>query len=372
MRRAVLIAAVALAGCSGNEGISFEVTGEIEGVTVNAGSRIGGRVVEIPVSEGGSVHAGDVLVRLDDAEAQAAVQAARARVDAARATLAKLEAGATEEQLRQAEAAAAAAVEQYRMAETGARREEIRAAAAALDGARALRDTAQADFDRVAKLYAERVVSQRQYDQAKGAIDAATAQHDAAAERHAMLVKGARDEEIGMAKAAAERAQAFLDEVRQGPREEDKAAARAAVNAAEADLARAETVAREMVVTAPADAYVESIPVRVGDLVQPGPVVQLVDPDDLEVMVYVSAALLGHLKVGQALTFTADAHGDETFTGVIIHIASQGEYTPRNLQTQEERVQQVFGVKCKLDSAKGKLRGGMTVTAHLPGPGEAP
>lgn len=356
-------------GCSGNGKSTVEVTGELEGVAINAGSRVGGRIVEIPVSEGDFVTAGDVLIRLDDAEAQAVVQAARAKLDAARAALAKLETGATQEQLRQAESAARVAEEQYRMAETGARDEEIRAAAAALDGARALRDTARADFERVSKLFGDGVVSRRQYDQAQAARDTAEAQHDAAAERHAMLVKGARDEEIGMAKAAFERAQAFLEEVRTGARDEDKAAARAAVNAAEADLKRAETIAREMVVTAPADALVESISVRVGDLIQPGPIVRLVDPDDLEVMVYVSATLLGHLSTGQQIPFTADAHGDETFTGTIIHIASQGEYTPRNLQTQEERVQQVFGVKVKLDSAGGKLRAGMTVTAHLPEPG---
>lgn len=371
MKWVVLLLCVATLGCNGNGNEALQVTGELEGVAINAGSRVGGRVVELPVTEGDLVKAGDVLIRLDDAEARAVVQAARAKLDAGHAALAKLEAGATMEQLQQAEAAARVAEEQYRMAETGARVEEIRAAAAALDGTRAMRDTARADFERVSKLFADRVVSQRQYDQAKVAHDSAVAQHAAAAERHAMLVKGARVEEIGMAKAAFERAKAFLEEVRKGAREEDRVAARAAVDAAAADLARAETIAGEMVITAPADALVESISVRVGDLIQPGPVVRLVDPDELEVMVYVSAMLLGRLRVSQTVPFTADVHGAETFTGTIIHIATQGEYTPRNLQTQEERVQQVFGVKFKLDSAGGKLRAGMTVTAHLPAPGGA-
>jgi len=371
-RPALFLLALVTLGCTGNGGGMLSVSGEIEGVGVNAGSRIWGRVVEILVDEGAPVSAGDVLVRLDDTEAQAAVAAARARVDSARATLTKLEAGATEEQLRQAEAAVRVAEEQYRMAENGARDEEIRAAAAVLEGARAARDTARSDFERIARLYEERVAARRQYDQAKAAFDAAEAQYRAAAERHAMLEEGARNEEIAMAKAALERAQAGRDELVRGPREEDKAAARAALDAAAADLRRAETIASEMVVTAPRDSVVESIAVHVGDLVAPGPVVRLIDPGDLEVMIYVSAALLGHLQVGQTLPFTTDAHGNEVFEGTIVHISTQGEYTPRNLQTQEERVQQVFGVKLKLDSAGGKLRPGMTVAARIPDPRKVP
>ena len=79
------------------------------------------------------------------------------------------------------------------------------------------------------------------------------------------------------------------------------------------------------------------------------------------------AALLGQIKLGQKLPLTADAHGSERFEGEIYYIASEGEYTPRNLQTQEERVQQVFGVKLRLNSNGGKLRAGMTVIAHVPG-----
>ena len=90
------------------------------------------------------------------------------------------------------------------------------------------------------------------------------------------------------------------------------------------------------------------------------------NPDELEVTLYVSAAVLGNLAVGQQVTFTADAHGNDRFQGTIRYIASEGEFTPRNLQTDEVRLQQAFAVTVDLDAAGGRLRPGMTVTAHLP------
>jgi HlyD family secretion protein len=369
MKRFLPLIVLLASGCEMNHRDTVLVTGQIEGNAVTAGSRIGGRVLDTAVREGDWVAAGDVLIRLEDDEAQAAVAAARAGLAAAEATLAKLEAGATQEQLRQAEAAVQAAEEQYRLVAGGARNEEIRAARAALDGAQAQRSTTENDFRRIERLFAEGAAAQRQLDQARLARDTAEAQFQAASEQHRMLVEGARAEEIGMAKAAFDQAQAALDELRIGAREEDRAAARAARDAAAADLSRAESVLREMTVTAPIAGLVESLDARPGDLLKPGPAVRIIDPDDLELKVYVSATMLGHLQVGQEVKLTTDAHGDKQFLGRIIQLSSQGEYTPRNLQTEEDRVQQVFGVKIALDSADGKLRAGMTAIAHLPRPG---
>ncbi len=360
-----------LAGCDGGPNGVVRVTGQIEGEAVTAGSRIGGRVAAVLVEEGERVRRGDVLVRLDDAEARAVLAAAEAVLAQAQAVLAKLEAGATPEQLRQAEAAAAAAEAQYRMALKGARSEEIRAAEAALDAARAQWEAARADYDRVLRLHGEEIATQRQLEQAKAALDMAEGQYRSARETRDMVARGAREEEIAAAKALYDQAAAMVDELKAGARAEDLAAARAARDAAAADRDRAATALQEMIVKAPLDSVVESVHVRVGDLVRPGPVVRLVDPDDLRLIVYVSAAMLGKVRVGQQVRITTDSHGAESFAGEIIHIASQGEYTPRNLQTQEERVQQVFAVKIKLDSAGGRLRAGMSATAHLPKNGGA-
>ena len=364
----VALAALLVAGCPGGENGALRVSGQLEGDAVTAGSRVGGRVTDVLVEEGDTVEAGAVLARLEDDEARALVAAAEAQVARAQALYEKLETGATAEQLAQAEAAARAAREQYLMAERGARTEEIGAAEAKVSAAAAQRDSARTEFDRAKRLRGEGAVSEQQFDQAETMLRTAEAQLAGAQELLDMAREGARDEEIGMAKANLDRLEAVLAELRMGARREDLEAGRAAVAAAQADLDRARAGLREMTVTAPIAGLVEAVDVSAGDLVKPGPLVRLVDPDDLELTVYVSAGFLGHLRLGQTVTFTTDSLGEETFEATIAHIATQGEYTPRNLQTQEERLQQAFAVRLDLDSANGKLRSGMTATVSLPRP----
>jgi HlyD family secretion protein len=334
-------------------------------VTVQAGSKVGGRVAERLVEEGDCVSKGDVLVRLESAEADAAVAAAQAQLAQAEAMLQKIETGARPEQIRQAKAAVDQAEQQYQMAKRGFRSQEIQAARAAEEAAQAQRDQAAADFARVESLSKEGVVSQQLFDQAKHALEAAEAQLQGAREQSNLVETGSREEQIAMAKAAFDRATAAFEEIENGAREEDIAAARAIRDAAAADLELARSTLREMTILAPRDGVVESIDIHEGDLVKPGAIVRIADPEDLELMVYVSAAALGHLQLGQTVPFTTDSHGAEVFEGTISFIASQGEYTPRNLQTQEERIQQMFGVKVELNSAAGKLKAGMSATVHL-------
>jgi multidrug resistance efflux pump len=197
-------------------------------------------------------------------------------------------------------------------------------------------------------------------------MEAAQGQYDAAREQHDLVVQGTRDEEVNIARADLRYAEAVLDELQNGARVEDIDAANAVHEMAKAELARAQVNLDEMTITAPMDGVVESLDVHAGDLVGPRPIVELVDPDDLDVMIYVSAALLGHLRIGQTIPFTADSHGGTAFEGTVVHINNLGEFTPRNLQTQQEREQQMFGVRLTLDSYDGQLRPGMTITARVP------
>ena len=360
-----LLGLLTLCGCP-SESDTVAISGTIEARAATAGSRVGGRVMEVPVEEGDAITKGDVLVQLDDAEARALLAAAKAQIAAQEAFLSKLEAGATTEQLQQGEAAVAVTEAQLDMALKGARNEEIQAARAAVDAAAAQRTVTRKEFERIENLLAKEVASQRQFDQAKAALDAAEAQYRGAREQRDLVLSGARDEEIAMARAARDQAQAALAELKVGARREDIAAAYAAMEGALAERQRAQIGVDEMRIIAPQNGVVESLDVRPGDLVRPGPVVRIVDPEDLEVTIYVGAALLGQLSVGQEITFDADAFKTERFSGTIKRIASEGEYTPRNLQTQEERVQQVFGVTLGLDTHGGKLRPGMTITAEFP------
>lgn len=365
MRLITLALALALAGCSGDGSGTLRVTGQIEGTSIEAGSRIGGRVVEVLAAEGDRVNLGDVIVRLDDSEQRAMVEAASARLAQAEAALERLVNGARPEELRQAEAAAAEAAAAYDMALAGARSEEIATARAQSEAARAALDRARIDFERASKLRNENAISQQAYDHARTAFEAADAQFKASREQLDLLVHGTREEQVRMALARRDRAAAAYDLLRNGARREDLDAACAARDAARADLDRAETALREMTVTAPRAGLIEALDVHPGDLVQPGPIVRISDPEALELPLYVSARALGHLRIGQNVSFTTDSHGDAKFSGTLRFIAAEGEFTPRNLQTEEERVQQVFRIKVVFDSAGGRLRPGMTAVADL-------
>lgn len=360
----ILVFAVLCASCINGDG-ALPVTGQIEAESVAAGTRTGGRVEEVFVEEGDRVAKGATLVQLESSEAQAAVDGAAANLAQCRAMYEKLEKGARPEQIRQAEAAAAGAEANYLMALEGARSQEIEAARANVESARAMRDEAASSLNRAEQLLKDQAISQQRYDQAKHNFDALENQLKAAMEQLDLITEGTRDEQIAAAKAQYDQAAAALEEIRNGARPEDLAAAKSRCDAAEAELKRAKTMARETVILAPMDGVVESADVHPGDLVQPGPVVTVVNPEDLEMIVYVSALKLGDLAVGQPLYFTTDAHGAERFSGRITYIAPRGEFTPRNLQTQEERVEQVFGVRIEHDSHGGKLRAGMTATVYF-------
>jgi multidrug resistance efflux pump len=223
-------------------------------------------------------------------------------------------------------------------------------------------------MQRARALRAGGAISQQDLDHAEKQTEVAESAYRAAMEQLDMLLKGTRDEQIAMAKAARDRTCAARDLLINGSRKEDIDAARAARDAAAAQLATAESTLDEMTITAPMDGIVEILDIEPGDLVGPGPVVSIIDPERLKLMVYVSAAALGSLRVGEDVEMTTDSHGKERFPAEIVFISSNGEFTPRNLQTEEERVQQVFGVKLEFDSAGGKLRAGMTATVHFPMP----
>ncbi|MEX2016476.1 MAG: HlyD family efflux transporter periplasmic adaptor subunit, partial [Candidatus Hydrogenedentales bacterium] len=246
--------------------------------------------------------------------------------------------------------------------------QDIESARAALEAAEAVEKEAATSFERAQALFENGVVAERRLDEAVAGHKTATSQRRDAQEQLEKLLEGTRQEDIDAAKAKLKQAQASLDQLLSGARVEDIAAARAVVQAAQADVARAKKNLAEMTVTAPMAGLVQTLDVEPGDLVGPGPLATLVHPEDLELAVYVSATMLGHLLVGQEVTVTTDSHGDRRFTGRISRIGVSGEFTPRNLQTQEERVQQVFPVDLDLTSNEGMLRPGMAATAHFPVP----
>jgi HlyD family secretion protein len=157
-----------------------------------------------------------------------------------------------------------------------------------------------------------------------------------------------------------------LELLRAGPREDALAAAEADVEQARAALAAARTRLAEARLTSPIDGLVLHKHMEVGETVNPGvPVLTLVDPSDMWLRAYVPETDLGRVKVGQAAAVSVDAFPGRTFPGTVTEIASQAEFTPKNVQTRKERVNLVFRIKIAVQNADGTLKPGLPADAEL-------
>ena len=156
-----------------------------------------------------------------------------------------------------------------------------------------------------------------------------------------------------------------LLQLERGNRPEDIAAARATLQAEERQLAYLERQRAESIVAAPAAGVIESMDLRPGDLVGPNqPVARMLEPSQVWVRVYVPEPELGRVRVGQKALLTVDTFPKTEFSGRVVEIRTQAEYTPRNVQTLDQRMDQVFGVKVAIDPAP-QLKPGMAATVRL-------
>jgi multidrug resistance efflux pump len=163
----------------------------------------------------------------------------------------------------------------------------------------------------------------------------------------------------------AKTAQETYRELARGNRPEDVRAAEAALDREEQRLAFLLRQSEETVVKSPADGIVESLDLRPGDLVPANqPVARILEPGQLWVRVWVPEPLLGGVHVGQKVAVTVDTFPGREFPGKIVEIRQQGEYTPRNIQTLKQRMDQVFGAKVALEPSP-ELKPGMAAQVRL-------
>lgn len=156
-----------------------------------------------------------------------------------------------------------------------------------------------------------------------------------------------------------------LLELERGNRPEDIAAVRATLQGEERQLAYLERQRAESFVAAPAAGVIESMDLRPGDLVGPNqPVARMLEPSQIWVRVYVPEPQLGRVRVGQRAALTVDTFPKREFPGKVVEIRTQSEYTPRNVQTLDQRMDQVFGVKVAIDPVP-ELKPGMAATVRL-------
>ncbi|MGH9443357.1 MAG: HlyD family secretion protein [Thermoanaerobaculia bacterium] len=182
----------------------------------------------------------------------------------------------------------------------------------------------------------------------------------------ALLRQGlAPQQQYDNAAAAARMARQSYDELARGNRPEDIAAAHAGLAEQEGQLAFLQRQKEELVVRAPADGVVATMDMRPGDLVAPNQAVAtLLEPGEIWVRVYVPEPQLGLVKLNEPAAISVDTFPRRTFPGKVVEIRQRSEYTPRNVQTLEQRGDQVFGVKVAIDPAP-ELKPGMAAIVHL-------
>jgi HlyD family secretion protein len=302
------------------------VSGYVEATEVRVAPEVGGRLLEVKVVEGDRINPGDLVARLDASDTELAVRRAEAERDQALAQLALLRAGSRPEDIRQASS-------------------QAQSAQADVRGAQAELDAAIADLERFENLLRVNAGSVKQRDDA-------TTRRDVAQSR---------------LRAAQERAQAASDalaRVRAGARPQEIDGARARVAAVEAQIASLQKTAADAVVKAPVGGIVTAKLLDAGEMAAPRtPIAVITDLDHAWANLYVDERLVPQLKIGQAATIVTDA--GQRLPGTITFISPKAEFTPRNVETAEERSKLVYRVKVTTDNNAGILKPGMPVEAEL-------
>jgi HlyD family secretion protein len=329
-------------------------SGTVEARNIRVGSKVGGRIDKVLVREGDSVQAGQVLITFDDKELQASLEQSRANAEKARR-------GYRPEEIEEARAAAAQAQADYELKRNGYRQEDIATAEADLDRAKADEIRTHLDFGRYEALAKKDLVSKQQRDTAEANWLVAAAQQQSARHKLDELQRGYRPEEIASAEAHYHQAQATLEKFERGNRREDVDLAKAAYSYDEARF-------RERQVTAPSAATVEVLDVRPGDLIAPNtPVATLLEKDQIYIRIYIPETEIGRVKIGQKAEVRVDSFPKTAFDGVVEQINQQAEFLPRNVQTREERVHQVMGIKIRTKDPAGRVLAGMAADVKLKG-----
>jgi HlyD family secretion protein len=356
---------------------TIQASGRIEVTEVNVGSKVTGRLTALRVEEGTDVKTGQLIADLEglDLEAQlgqarATLQSTEAKLNQARTSL-RIEPTLVRTQIRQAEETLRAAEERVRLLQAGSRVQEIEEGRANLRQNEARLEMAKLTRDRFRGLLADGAVARQDLDRAESDFDAAAAAVRATRERLGMLEEGSRSEDIRAAQAERDRATASLEAARANAatldlRQQDVHVAEAAVRESQANVRRLESQVDELKVFAPLDATVLTKAVEAGEVVAAGkPLVLLGDLDHPWIKIYVTETELGRVKLGASARILVDSFPGQTFQGTVSWISDQAEFTPKNIQTKEERVNLVYAVKIVIQGAQRKLKAGMPADAVL-------
>lgn len=297
-----------------NPSAFIPATGVVEATEVEVQPELSARIQALLVEEGDRVREGELIAQLDKEQLQA--------------------------QLKLSEAEAAAARARLRDLEAGSRPQEITMAEASLRAARAELERARQDWLRAKELYEQKMLTEQESDRAKATYDVALARAAEAGERVQLLKEGERPQRIEAARAELKRARAALELVR--------------------------VQLEDTEVRSPLSGTVAIKHAEEGEVGMPGsPLVTLLDLEDLWVTVYVKEARIGFVKLGQPAEVSVDSYPGKVYTGKVIHVSDEAEFTPKAVQTPEERVKLVFAVKVAVENPRQELKPGMPADVRI-------
>ena len=379
----VVLAAVAAGVYAYRSGIGrtpddrIMVSGNIELTEVNIAFKTAGRLIERTVDEGDSVKKGQIVARLDRAELEAQRAREAAGLASAQEQLAQAQTALEWEQanlagdVQQRKADLASNESRLQELKNGSRPQEIQESRATVEAAQSELDRAKRDWDRAQTLYKNDDISTEQFDQYRNRWQSADAAIKQAQQRDALVQAGPRVEVVQAAEGQVEKARGALKmadantlEIKR--REQELVTRRDEIERAKASLALIDAQLADTIIYSPVDGVVLVKSADVGEVLGVGTTVVTVgDIDHPWLRGYVNETALGKIKVGAKAKVTTDSYPGKVYDGRVSFIASEAEFTPKQIQTQEERVKLVYRIKIELDNPRRELKSNMPADAQI-------
>ncbi|TWH47295.1 HlyD family secretion protein [Sporomusa sp. KB1] len=292
----------------------IHVSGNMEVTTVGVGFKIPGHVTARLVNEGASIQKGQLVAQLETAELELAVAEAKSQLLAAQATLSELT--------------------------NGSRSQDVAAAQAVVRRLEAVKQNAAAEKQRAERLFSMAAIAAQERDRAHTAFETANASYEEALQQLNLVIAGPRQEQLELAQARVQQAQD-------------------AVKLAETRLSYAQ-------ISSPINGVVLSENIEAGEYVVAGtPLVTIGDIEHVWLKAYIKETDLGRVRLGQKVTVTTDTYPGKTYNGSISFISADAEFTPKTIQTTEERVKLVYRIKIIIDNSAQELKPGMPADAVI-------
>jgi HlyD family secretion protein len=353
------------------------VSGNIELTEVNIAFKTAGRLVDRTVDEGDGVKKGQLIARLDRDQLLAQRDREEAALQSATALLAQAETSLAWQKenlaadLEQRKADLNSYKARLQELKNGSRPQEKQESAAAVESVQAEYDRARKDWERGQTLYKNDDISTAQYDQYRSRWESAEAALKQTKQRNALVLAGPRDEQIEAASAQVQRASAAIkmaesNSLETKRREQEIPVRRAEIARAKANLALLEAQLADTIAVSPIDGVVLVKSADIGEVLAAGTTIVTVgDIDRPWLRAYINETDLGKVKLGTKAKVTTDSYRGKIYTGRVSFIASEAEFTPKQIQTQEERVKLVYRIKIDLDNPQHELKSNMPADAEI-------